>query len=113
VAKCLRILRGHTDWVWSARFVVWKGLVFVISVSIDRTGKIWNLNIGKCVFTVYEPEELIWSVAFSNNGYTIASSSAKSVKLWNIWMKKCVRVITDLATRICALAFNLVPIGKY
>jgi WD40 repeat protein len=108
--ECLQILRGHTDWVWSARFVVWKGLVFIISVSSDRTGKIWNLNLGKCVFTVSEPDELMWSVAFSSNGYTIASSSSKSVKLWNIWTKRCVKIIEDDAERIRALAFS--PDGK-
>ncbi|PSB57870.1 NB-ARC domain-containing protein [Chamaesiphon polymorphus] len=104
--ECLHILRGHTDWVWSARFVVWKKLIFVVSVSSDRTGKVWNLNIGKCVFTFYEPEEVIWSVAFSNNGYTLASSSAKSIKLWNIWTKRCVKIIAEDAERIRALAFS-------
>jgi len=108
--KCLHILRGHTDWVWTSKFVTWKGLIFLISVSSDRTGKIWNLNIGKYVFTFHEPEDLIWSVAFSNNGYTLASSSAKSVKLWNIWTKKCVKIFEENAERVRALAFS--PNGK-
>ncbi len=108
--NCLHVLRGHTDWVWSARFVVWKGLLFLISVSSDRTGKIWNLNIDKCVFTIQEPDEQMWSVAFSSNGYTLASSSANSVKLWNIWTKKCVKVTFDESSRIRALAFS--PDGK-
>jgi WD40 repeat protein len=108
--NCLHVLRGHSDWVWSARFVVWKGLLFLISVSSDRTGKIWNLNLGKCVFTVQEPDDLMWAVAFSSNGYTLASSSVKSVKLWNIWTRKCVRIIVDDSSRIRALAFS--PDGK-
>ncbi len=107
---CLHILRGHTDWVWSSRFIVWNALIFLVSVSSDRTGKIWNVNFGKCLFTVQEPEDLIWSVAFSNNGHTLASSSANSIKLWNIWTNHCVKVLTDNATRVRALAFS--PNGK-
>jgi WD40 repeat protein len=103
---CLKILRGHTDWVWSARFVSLKGLLFLISVSNDRTARVWNVLFGTCLFTFHQPEELVWSVAFSNNGYTIASSSAKYVKLWNIWTQECTKVLTDDSERIRALAFS-------
>jgi WD40 repeat protein len=103
---CLKILRGHTDWVWSARFVSVKGLLFLISVSNDRTARVWNVLFGTCLFTFHQPEELVWSVAFSNNGYTIASSSAKYVKLWNIWTQECTKVLTDDSERIRALAFS-------
>jgi WD40 repeat protein len=103
---CLKILRGHTDWVWSARFVSLKGLLFLISVSNDRTARVWNVLFGTCFFTFHQPEELVWSVAFSNNGYTIASSSAKYIKLWNIWTQECTKVLTDDSERIRALAFS-------
>ncbi len=103
---CLKIFRGHTDWVWSARFVSIKGLLFLISVSNDRTARVWNVLLGTCLFTFHQPEELVWSVAFSNNGYTIASSSAKYVKLWNIWTQECTKVLTDDSERIRALAFS-------
>ncbi len=103
---CLKILRGHTDWVWSARFVSVTGLLFLISVSNDRTARVWNVLFGTCLFTFHQPEELVWSVAFSNNGYTIASSSAKCVKLWNIWTQECTKVLTDSSERVRALAFS-------
>jgi WD40 repeat protein len=107
---CLHNLQGHTDWVWSARFIAAKGILFLISVSQDRTARVWNINFGKFMFAFHQPNELVWSVAFSNNGRTIASSSTNYVKLWNVWTKKCLKTFTDKADRVRALAFH--PNGK-
>jgi WD40 repeat protein len=107
---CLYNLQGHTDWVWSARFIAIKGILFLISVSQDRTARVWNINFGKFIFAFHQPDELVWSVAFSNDGRTIASSSIAYVKLWNIWTKKCLKIFTENADRVRALAFH--PNGK-
>jgi WD40 repeat protein len=107
---CLYNLQGHTDWVWSARFIAAKGILFLISVSQDRTARVWNINFGKFMFAFHQPNELVWAVAFSNNGRTIASSSTEYVKLWNVWTKKCLKTFTDKADRVRALAFH--PNGK-
>ncbi len=103
---CLYNLQGHTDWVWSARFIAIKGILFLISVSQDRTARFWNINFGKFILAFSQPEELVWSVAFSNNGRMLASSSTTYVKLWSVLTRKCLKIFTDQADRVRALAFH-------
>jgi WD40 repeat protein len=107
---CLYNLQGHTDWVWSARFIAVKGILFLISVSQDRTARFWNINFGKFIRAFSQPQELVWSVAFSNNGRLLATSSTTYVKLWSILTRRCLKIFTDKADRVRALAFH--PNGK-
>jgi WD40 repeat protein len=107
--QCQHIFRGHQDWVWSSRFITWRKWRFLISVSQDRSAKIWNLNLGKCIFTLQENQASFWSVAFSRSGDRIATSSATAVKLWSVWTRRCIQTFEE-ATRIRALAFS--PNGK-
>jgi WD40 repeat protein len=107
--QCQHIFRGHQDWVWSSRFITWRKWRFLISVSQDRSAKIWNLNLGKCIFTFHENQASFWSVAFSRSGDRIATSSATAVKLWSVWTRRCIQTFED-DTRIRALAFS--PNGK-
>jgi WD40 repeat protein len=107
---CLYNLQGHTDWVWSARFIAIKGILFLISVSQDRTARFWNINFGKFIRAFSQPQELVWSVAFSNNGRLLATSSTTYVKLWSVLTRRCIKTFTDQSDRVRALAFH--PNGK-
>jgi WD40 repeat protein len=107
---CLHNLQGHTNWVWSARFIAVKGILFLISVSQDRTARFWNINFGKFIRAFSQPKELVWSVAFSNNGRLLATSSTTYVKLWSVLTRRCIKTFTDQSDRVRALAFH--PDGK-
>ncbi len=107
---CLYNLPGHTDWVWSAKFIAVKGILFLISVSQDRTARLWNINFGKLIRAFSQPQELVWSVAFGNNGRLLATSSTEYVKLWSVLTRRCLKTFTDNADRVRALAFH--PNGK-
>jgi WD40 repeat protein len=125
--KCQQVLRGHEDWVWSVRFIVKQLGVFgnrhfLVSASSDRTAKIWDVATG-LHWTFDEPEENVWSAAFSSDGYTLATSSETSVKLWKISPVKLLKSLPMLtenileevkslpdSTRVRSLCFS--PDGK-
>ena len=56
--------------------------------------KLWDVKQGKCLKTLQGHASQIWSVAFSPDGQTLASSSAdETIKLWDVNTGKCWRTL--------------------
>ncbi|MHC1590710.1 MAG: WD40 repeat domain-containing protein, partial [Candidatus Helarchaeales archaeon] len=57
----------------------------IISGSADRTIKIWDVETGSCLRTLFGHSDAIISVAVTRDGKRIVSGSAdKTIKVWDL-----------------------------
>jgi WD40 repeat protein len=68
--------------------------------------KLWDLRAGQCLKTLQEHTEPVWSVAFSPNGHTLASSGEDhTAKLWDIHTGECLKTLGHTNT-VVSIAFS-------
>jgi WD40 repeat protein len=104
-----KVLTGHTGPVYAVAFHP-KDPVLV-SVSQDKTGRVWALPDGKMTFELKGHTDIVDTVAFSPDGKTIATGSAdKSVKLWNSADGKELKALGTHGASVYSVAFA--PDGK-
>jgi WD40 repeat protein len=80
--KCVRVLTGHEQGVFSAEFSPNKELV--VSASHDGTTRLWNVATGECLHTVLGHDNPVRFADFSPDGMSIMAASAHGVYIWNI-----------------------------
>jgi GTPase SAR1 family protein len=67
------VLKGHAEPVWGVALTPDGGMI--VSASLDRTLKIWDLAKGKCKATLEGHADAVWGVALTPDGQTIVSAS--------------------------------------
>ena len=78
-----RTLKGHRDQIRSAVFG--PDGTKIVSASVDKTVKIWDVENGECLRTLKGHRDWICSAVFSPDGTKIVSASRdKTVKIWNV-----------------------------
>ena len=76
-------LQGHEDSVESV--AISADSETLVSGSIDRIIKVWNLNTGELEQTLQGHEDSVFSVAISADGRTLFSGSGdETIKVWNL-----------------------------
>jgi hypothetical protein len=89
----LRTLTGHTAAVFSVALSA-DGQTLV-SGSLDKTIKVWNLSTGKEIRTLTGHTDAVWSVALSADGQTLVSGGLdQTIKVWNLSTGKEIRTLT-------------------
>jgi len=84
----MSVLSGHTSHVNSVAFA--SDGTFLVSGSLDRTIKLWDIQTGGVIKTLYGHIEGVNSVAISPDQTTIASASNDgAVHLWNVQTGDC------------------------
>ncbi|KAG2034647.1 quinon protein alcohol dehydrogenase-like superfamily, partial [Suillus americanus] len=103
-------MRGHTDWVNGAVFL--PDGEHIITGSLDNSLRLWNIQSGAQIGEEWRDENgavLVWSMALSPNGKTVASGGGRddcSVRLWDVETRKVISKWRGHTDVVCALGWN-------
>ncbi|NEO28240.1 MAG: PQQ-binding-like beta-propeller repeat protein, partial [Kamptonema sp. SIO4C4] len=97
----IRTLVGHSSDV-TAVAVTPEGLV--ISGSLDKTLKVWNIETGKELRTLIGHSSDVTAVAVTPEGQVISGSGDNTLKVWDMETGKELRTLTGHSSRVEAVA---------
>lgn len=67
---------------------------FLISGSRDKTIKVWDVNVGSCLFTLIGHDNWVRGVCWHPGGkYIISVSDDKTLRIWDIVNKRCHKTV--------------------
>lgn len=67
---------------------------FLMSGSRDKTIKVWDVNVGTCLFTLIGHDNWVRGVCWHPGGkYIISVSDDKTLRVWDITNKRCYKTI--------------------
>ena len=102
-------LYGHTGHITSVAFS--PDGKHVVSVSDDKTAKVWDLTSGKEISTFTGHVGRVWHVAFSPDGkHVVSVSDDKTAKVWDSTSGKEICNFTGHVGPVYGVAFS--PDGK-
>ncbi|MFB8789975.1 MAG: NB-ARC domain-containing protein [Potamolinea sp.] len=128
-ATLVQTLREHTNRVWSVAFQpatsalpsvkedrkgIFQGRTngrILASGSGDYTIKLWDLQLGKSLQTLYGHTSWVWSIAFHPNGTKLVSASYdQTVKLWDVNTGECLKTFQEHSSPVVCVTYS--PDGK-
>ncbi|MEL6927111.1 MAG: NB-ARC domain-containing protein [Cyanobacteria bacterium J06600_6] len=112
--QTVQTLQGHENWVFSLAFVSAANRVgtknnarILASASADKSIKLWNLDSGQEIATMYGHEAVVRSICLSPDGKILASGSEDAtVKLWDLDTGQTLKTLTEHEGEIWSVAFN-------
>lgn len=112
VDRCIRVLKGHTNFVFSANFNPQTSSQ-VASGGFDCTVRIWDVKTGRCNRAIDAHSDPVTSVHFIRDGSIIVSGSHDgSCKIWDAGTGACLKtVIDDKKPSVSCSMFS--PNGKF
>ncbi|BAF21969.1 COMPASS-like H3K4 histone methylase component WDR5B [Oryza sativa Japonica Group] len=110
--RCIRVLKGHTNFVFSANFNPQTNST-VASGGFDCTVRIWDVKSGRCVRAIDAHSEPVTSVHFIRDGSIIVSGSHDGTcKIWDAGTGSCLKTVID--EKKPAVSFSMFsPNGKF
>jgi COMPASS component SWD3 len=110
--RCVRVLKGHTNFVFSANFNPQTSLQ-IASGGFDCTVRIWDVRSGRCNRAIDAHSEPVTSVHFIRDGSIIVSGSHDgSCKIWDAKTGACLKTVID--DKKPAVSFSMFsPNGKF
>nr|WP_290223891.1 NB-ARC domain-containing protein [Trichocoleus desertorum] len=105
-----KIFRGHTNRIFGVAFTP-DGKTLVTG-SLDRTLKLWNVQTGECLKTLQGHSSWVWATALSPDGKLVASGSYDHlVKLWDLSSGECLKTLVGHSSSVLSVAFS--PDGRW
>jgi len=110
-AKCLKTLKGHSNYVFCCNFNPQSNLI--VSGSFDESVRIWDVRTGKCLKTLPAHSDPVSAVHFNRDGSLIVSSSYDGLcRIWDTASGQCLKtLIDDDNPPVSFVKFS--PNGKY
>ncbi len=106
----IKDFKGHTNKVTSVSISP-DGLYF-ISGSWDKTLRLWDIKMGKCLRIFKGHTDCVTSVSISPDGlYAISGSSDKTLRLWDTKTRKCIRIFEGHTSFVHSVSIS--PDGLY
>jgi F-box/WD-40 domain protein MET30 len=90
-------LDGHTTDVSSSPIVV--------SSSLDNTVKLWDMQTGKCMRTLFGHVQGVWSLSLDNLRI-VSGSHDKTIRIWDIQTGKSLNVLVGHTSPVTAIALS-------
>ncbi|KAF8455348.1 quinon protein alcohol dehydrogenase-like superfamily [Terfezia claveryi] len=78
---------------------------YILTAALDSTVKLWDLETGRCIRTLFGHVEGIWALA-ADTLRVVSGAQDKMVKVWNMSTGKCERTITGHAAAVTCLALS-------
>jgi WD40 repeat protein/serine/threonine protein kinase len=101
----MRILRGHFDRVFSARFS--PDSRRLVTASVDKTAKVWDVATGRELFPLVGHISWVISASFSPDGHRILTASTdQTAKLWDAVTGRELRHLTGHGAPLGNAAFS-------
>lgn len=89
-----RILKGHTDIVTGLDFT--PDGKFLVSVSQDKTGRIWNVTSGECAHVLQGHQAAVRRLAVSGDSQKVVTGSFDgTARVWSIQTGKEEAILKD------------------
>lgn len=99
-----KTLYGHNNRINSAVFCHYANKR-IASASDDHTIRIWDIETGKCIQTLYGTSRFN-SVAFSYDGMKIVAASGNNIEIWHARMYKRIKTLVGHTDFVNSVAFN-------
>jgi F-box/WD-40 domain protein MET30 len=77
----------------------------IISGSLDNTIKVWDMNTGKCIRTLFGHVEGVWSLAYDTLRI-LSGSHDKTVRVWDLGSGKCMHALEGHSGPVTAVALS-------
>ncbi|XP_072989245.1 COMPASS-like H3K4 histone methylase component WDR5B [Typha latifolia] len=110
--RCIRILRGHTSFVFCVNFNPQSN--FIVSGAFDCTVRIWDVHSGRCVRAIDAHDEPVTSVHFVKDGSLVVSGSHDGTcKVWDVATGARAKVLVDEKAPPAVSFCKFSPNGKF
>ncbi len=101
--KCIRVFQKHNGEVSN---VAWSPDSQTVACSSDSEIKLYFIETGKLISNLEHDSEIL-VIAWSHNGYTLASGSNDStIKLWDVNTGDRIKTLTGHSDSVKAIAFS-------
>jgi len=98
-------LIGHTGDIKSA--CISPDMKTIISASLDKTIKIWDIDSGKCLETLKEHSSGVTSLSISIDGtHLISGSWDHTLKEWDLQSRKCIQTLIGHSKEISSVCYS-------
>jgi WD40 repeat protein len=91
--ECLKVYKGHTDWVASILYDEATKRIF--SASFDMTIIVWNGETGEKIGVIEGHRDWVRSLARVNSTTIASGSGDGTIKLWNMATLACIKTISN------------------
>lgn len=111
--ECVRVLRGHKEWVYCCCFSPLGDVL--CSGSFDGTLRLWDVATGACIQVIKRPGVSFHAVQFQpgdggggggGGGHIAAATSEKVVRLFRVSDGECARTYVGHQNAVTCLSFQ-------